>query len=208
MPFQALPIALRKNTGSPVSKLLFVYLVNKTAIVRHPDEQESAVSIGWRGAGASIRIMDVDFEGAATFCQTSIAAICQALEDLGRQGLINAEGPWTTRPPYPVQPPADLTDKWEFLSVNLPLSSLDPAHRKRIKATPDQIDLLGSRDGYVCSCCGQNDDEIEGAWQVDHIIPQSVGGADVEENCQLICSKCNSRKGAKIHWVDFLGGRR
>ena len=30
---------------------------------------------------------------------------------------------------------------------------------------------------------------------VDHIVPKSKGGADVDENLQLLCARCNSVKG-------------
>jgi 5-methylcytosine-specific restriction endonuclease McrA len=44
----------------------------------------------------------------------------------------------------------------------------------------------------------------EGHGQVDHVVPISLGGADIKENRQLICAKCNAAK-ANMLEADFLG---
>lgn len=97
------------------------------------------------------------------------------------------------------------SDEWTA-DVALPLSWRDTDERKRTKATVDQIDALLEHSDGRCVTCGQHGPDVE--WHIDHIIPRSVGGADVEANCQAICSQCNSRKGARVHWLDFLGGRK
>jgi 5-methylcytosine-specific restriction endonuclease McrA len=39
--------------------------------------------------------------------------------------------------------------------------------------------------------------------QADHKIPWSEGGRTVEENCQILCKKCNQHKSNKI-WEEYL----
>lgn len=176
MPFQAIPIALRQNPGSPLEKLLLVFLVNVADL-----QAETADALAY-----------CDPDRAAAFCQCSPEEIIEALKALQLKGFVL---------PYEG---IDPRDKWLFVTLSLPMTSQPDERRKRIKCTPDQIDQLALRDGgHRCCGCG-NHGEPEDEWHVDHIIPRSVGGADVEANVQLLCPKCNSRKGARVHWVDFL----
>ena len=46
----------------------------------------------------------------------------------------------------------------------------------------------------VCPLCGSEDDRRR-AFQVDHICPLALGGANAFHNFQLTCWPCNSRKG-------------
>ncbi|WP_018656133.1 HNH endonuclease [Actinomadura flavalba] len=45
------------------------------------------------------------------------------------------------------------------------------------------------RDRGLCGYCGRRGHTI------DHVLPQSRGGADTWENTILACGKCNNRKG-------------
>jgi hypothetical protein len=45
-------------------------------------------------------------------------------------------------------------------------------------------------DNFTCVYCGLRTPEVE----VDHIIPQSVGGPDVLHNLVAACPACNARK--------------
>jgi len=47
----------------------------------------------------------------------------------------------------------------------------------------------------VCAICKQ--DFALSAMEADHITPWSQGGKTVEENCQMLCRKCNREKSAK-----------
>lgn len=49
------------------------------------------------------------------------------------------------------------------------------------------------RDGGKCRECG-----AQSNLQFDHVIPHSRGGADTVANLQLLCARCNLRKGARI----------
>jgi hypothetical protein len=50
------------------------------------------------------------------------------------------------------------------------------------------------RDGGKCVQCGYIGEYIE----YDHIIPRSKGGPNTVENIQLLCRKCNLRKGDRL----------
>lgn len=53
------------------------------------------------------------------------------------------------------------------------------------------------KQGHKCPCCVKNGITAEYAFedmQGDHIIPWSKGGRTVEENCQMLCRKCNAEK--------------
>lgn len=58
------------------------------------------------------------------------------------------------------------------------------------------------RDGTKCRECGVETITLDQGHPrrrtLDHIIPQSLGGKDVLDNLQILCSSCNSSKGAKV----------
>lgn len=66
------------------------------------------------------------------------------------------------------------------------------------------------RDNFTCQGCGArptftNEHGIVvpdlGQLHVDHITPFSKGGETKLENLQVLCAKCNLRKGANEAWV-------
>lgn len=63
--------------------------------------------------------------------------------------------------------------------------------RRAIPADVKQ--LVWARDGGRCRRCGSTTE-----LQFDHIIPHSMGGADSENNLQILCGPCNRGKGASI----------
>ena len=52
------------------------------------------------------------------------------------------------------------------------------------------------RDGHTCQMCGDTDPHL--GFEIDHIIPYSAGGHFVASNLQVLCQRCNVRKGVKI----------
>lgn len=53
--------------------------------------------------------------------------------------------------------------------------------------------FLGKRDGFHCQYCETTKDLV-----IDHIYPLIKGGDNDEDNLQLLCSTCNSKKRDKI----------
>ena len=56
-------------------------------------------------------------------------------------------------------------------------------HRPEVRAR------IFERDGYKCLLCGAMEDLT-----IDHIIPVYRGGSDEDNNLQILCRSCNSRK--------------
>lgn len=52
------------------------------------------------------------------------------------------------------------------------------------------------KQGESCAFCESREYLV-----IDHVIPLSHGGLNVETNIQFLCSKCNSRKGNKDNEV-------
>lgn len=48
------------------------------------------------------------------------------------------------------------------------------------------------RDGYTCRYCGAKAPDV--ALEVDHVIPQALGGGDTPNNLVTACEDCNSGK--------------
>lgn len=54
-----------------------------------------------------------------------------------------------------------------------------------------------SRDGHQCQMCGANGRNLGVQLVIDHKKPLKRGGTNHPSNLQTLCSKCNSKKGAK-----------
>lgn len=64
---------------------------------------------------------------------------------------------------------------------------------KATGVTRTQRQRIMERDGFACRHCGSED-----ALCIDHILPVSRGGDSSDENLQVLCAACNTRKGNKI----------
>lgn len=54
------------------------------------------------------------------------------------------------------------------------------------------------RDGGTCWECGKDLPFAANGFQLDHIVPISLGGPDIPANLQLMCAKCNRAKWANL----------
>ena len=62
--------------------------------------------------------------------------------------------------------------------------------------SPEDVRRLSLSQGYACVTC-RRDLRVVG-YHVDHIVPVSKGGLNVASNIQLLCPRCNLRKGARM----------
>lgn len=70
------------------------------------------------------------------------------------------------------------------------------AKNQRKLMTPSLRRQIMKRDNYTCQNCGKHmPDEV--GLQIDHIVPIAKGGKTVPSNLQVLCSKCNGKKGSK-----------
>ncbi len=59
---------------------------------------------------------------------------------------------------------------------------------------PQQVKVLvWQRDGGRCVECGSQQD-----LEYDHVIPLAMGGSNTDRNLQLLCERCNRRKGPTL----------
>lgn len=76
---------------------------------------------------------------------------------------------------------------------------VSPSRRDRI--SPKVRARVFARSGGFCTYCPV--EIIETAFDIDHVVPLSKGGADDEDNLVAACPRCNRSKGAKTlaEWV-------
>ena len=72
----------------------------------------------------------------------------------------------------------------------------DERHLSIRAFSPKMAQTAYARQKGICAVCGKHF-KIE-EMQADHIKPWAKGGRTVAENCQMLCTKCNLAKGAKV----------
>lgn len=79
---------------------------------------------------------------------------------------------------------------------DLPLHEIEKVDATRAAKLRDGafIKARGADGLYRCANCGKTGKTKRG-FQVDHIIPMNKGGKSVPENLQILCRKCNGKKG-------------
>jgi 5-methylcytosine-specific restriction endonuclease McrA len=71
-----------------------------------------------------------------------------------------------------------------------------PRLAKRKRATEAQRTFLSTRQAGRCAICGF---PLSVQMHVDHIIPRAKGGRNGINNLQLVCARCNIKKGRALH---------
>jgi 5-methylcytosine-specific restriction endonuclease McrA len=71
------------------------------------------------------------------------------------------------------------------------------------KLSPDLAERLYELQGGKCACCGK---PLGEKYHLDHIMPLALGGANTDDNMQLLTARCNIQKSAK-HPIDFMQER-
>lgn len=87
---------------------------------------------------------------------------------------------------------------FEFVAYNQRASAKSHGYTGK-NFTASQWQKACTRWDNRCLCCSTKTDLT-----VDHVIPLSAGGPNTIDNVQLLCRKCNSRKG--IMPIDFRPG--
>jgi hypothetical protein len=63
-------------------------------------------------------------------------------------------------------------------------------------------DVVAQQARYRCGYCLTQEAVVGTPMEVDHIIPESLGGLTEETNLWLACSLCNNHKGDRIAALD------
>jgi hypothetical protein len=71
-----------------------------------------------------------------------------------------------------------------------------------MSVSPELRAFLEDRDHQRCQYCLTSEDNCGLRMHVDHILPESAGGANTPDNLCLACFSCNVYKGAKKRWKD------
>ena len=62
--------------------------------------------------------------------------------------------------------------------------TISTASRQRIR----------QRANFLCEYCHSSEEASASLFTFDHLIPQSLGGTDSEDNLALACHRCNGRR--------------
>ena len=68
--------------------------------------------------------------------------------------------------------------------------------------------LVRQRARHRCEYCLSQQEYVMGRLQIDHIIPQALGGPDDADNLCLACELCNQYKWANVAGADPASGLR
>jgi hypothetical protein len=53
---------------------------------------------------------------------------------------------------------------------------------------------IRERANFLCEYCHSSEEASASLFTFDHLVPQSLGGTDSEENLALACHRCNGRR--------------
>jgi hypothetical protein len=66
--------------------------------------------------------------------------------------------------------------------------------------------LVTRQARHRCGYCLTQESIVGTPMEIEHIIPESLGGLTIEDNLWLACSLCNDHKGDRIAALDPLTG--
>ncbi len=61
---------------------------------------------------------------------------------------------------------------------------------------------IRQRANFLCEYCHSSEEASASLFTMDHLIPQSLGGTDSEDNLALACHRCNGRRYNFINGID------
>lgn len=96
--------------------------------------------------------------------------------------------------------PEAMRAKWREDYRRDPERFKELAYRRRarvagVERQPYGRDEIFKRDSGICRGCGE---VLTHDYEIDHIVPISLGGVDTPANVQLMCPPCNRRKAARL----------
>lgn len=105
--------------------------------------------------------------------------------------------PASPRPPRTMHAGPVIITRPDGTSEKLP--ALSPSHARALakERVPVSITLRARvlrRDRGTCRYCG----DIYGPFEIDHVVPVSIGGPTAMRNLVTACRDCNQRKGARV----------
>ena len=65
---------------------------------------------------------------------------------------------------------------------------------------------IAEQAGYRCGYCQTQETIVGSPMEIEHIVPEALGGATTEDNLWLACSLCNRFKSARIAALDPMTG--
>lgn len=93
----------------------------------------------------------------------------------------------------PMPPREDIAEAVEALRPKPPrITSRRPTTPKKARIGDDLRWDVWERDDFTCQHCGRRRHLT-----IDHVIPESAGGATEFANLQTLCKSCNSKKGTR-----------
>jgi len=74
---------------------------------------------------------------------------------------------------------------------------------------PDKLrERVAQQARHRCGYCLSSEQIVGLSMEIDHLIPQALGGPTLEENLWLACSACNAFKGHRISARDPESGQQ
>lgn len=77
----------------------------------------------------------------------------------------------------------------------------------RSQATQILFERVAHQARHRCGYCLTRESVVGAAMEIEHIMPQSLGGGTEEPNLWLACPSCNGRKADRISARDPTSGR-